>query len=161
MTVLGRRQDRSGAPWVSVRLAVLPNGTTGWVPRRALGGYGTVTPGSTWICAASAPRSTRRAAGAPRAGGSRRRGLADPTGVIRPQPADPLPQPRLRAGRLRNERPLDRATDWPAGGFVGIHGTDHPELLPGRVSHGCVRMRNADILELARRMPVGTPVTIH
>jgi lipoprotein-anchoring transpeptidase ErfK/SrfK len=53
------------------------------------------------------------------------------------------------------------ATDWPAGGFVGIHGTDRPDLLPGRISHGCIRMRNPDILELARRMPIGTPVTIH
>ena len=49
-------------------------------------------------------------------------------------------------------------TDWPAGGFIGIHGTDRPDLLPGRVSHGCVRLRNADILRLARLMPVGTPV---
>src|SRR5262249_35664062 len=51
-------------------------------------------------------------------------------------------------------------TDWPEGGFVGIHGTDHPELLPGRVSHGCIRMRNGAILRLARLMPLGTPVTI-
>jgi lipoprotein-anchoring transpeptidase ErfK/SrfK len=51
-------------------------------------------------------------------------------------------------------------TDWPAGGYVGIHGTSRPELLPGRVSHGCIRMRNADILALARLMPVGTPVEI-
>jgi lipoprotein-anchoring transpeptidase ErfK/SrfK len=51
-------------------------------------------------------------------------------------------------------------TDWPGGGFVGIHGTNEPDLLPGRVSHGCVRLRNADVLELARLMPVGTPVTI-
>jgi hypothetical protein len=51
-------------------------------------------------------------------------------------------------------------TDWPAGGFVGIHGTSRPELLPGRVSHGCIRMRNGDILALARLMPVGTPVEI-
>ena len=51
-------------------------------------------------------------------------------------------------------------TDWPAGGFVGIHGTDRPDLLPGRVSHGCIRMRNADILRLERLMPVGTPLTI-
>jgi lipoprotein-anchoring transpeptidase ErfK/SrfK len=28
------------------------------------------------------------------------------------------------------------------------------------VSHGCIRMRNDDIVALARRMPVGTPVTI-
>jgi lipoprotein-anchoring transpeptidase ErfK/SrfK len=51
-------------------------------------------------------------------------------------------------------------TDWPAGGFIGIHGTNQPGLLPGRVSHGCIRMRNADILRLAKRMPVGTPLTI-
>ena len=51
-------------------------------------------------------------------------------------------------------------TDWPDGGFVGIHGTNQPELLPGRVSHGCIRMRNEDILELGRLMPIGTPVTV-
>ena len=51
-------------------------------------------------------------------------------------------------------------TDWPAGGFVGIHGTDDPQLLPGRVSHGCIRMRNADIRRLAKLMPVGTALTI-
>jgi lipoprotein-anchoring transpeptidase ErfK/SrfK len=51
-------------------------------------------------------------------------------------------------------------SDWPAGGFVGIHGTNRPELLPGRVSHGCIRLRNADLLELAALMPVGTPVEI-
>jgi lipoprotein-anchoring transpeptidase ErfK/SrfK len=51
-------------------------------------------------------------------------------------------------------------TDWPGGGFIGIHGTSRPEILPGRVSHGCIRMRNADILRLDRRMPVGTPVSV-
>lgn len=28
------------------------------------------------------------------------------------------------------------ASDWPAGGFVGIHGTNRPDLIPGWVSHG-------------------------
>jgi lipoprotein-anchoring transpeptidase ErfK/SrfK len=51
-------------------------------------------------------------------------------------------------------------TDGPAGGFIGIHGTDQPQLLPGRVSHGCIRLRNSDIRRLAQLMPVGTPVTI-
>ena len=51
-------------------------------------------------------------------------------------------------------------TDWPRGGFVGIHGTDRPEILPGRVSHGCVRLRNSDIVRLAKLMPVGTPITV-
>jgi lipoprotein-anchoring transpeptidase ErfK/SrfK len=51
-------------------------------------------------------------------------------------------------------------TDWPDGGYVGIHGTSRPDLVPGRVSHGCIRLRNRDILRLARLMPVGTPITI-
>jgi lipoprotein-anchoring transpeptidase ErfK/SrfK len=51
-------------------------------------------------------------------------------------------------------------TDWPDGGFIGIHGTDQPQLIPGRVSHGCIHMRNADIVALGRLMPIGTPLVI-
>ena len=51
-------------------------------------------------------------------------------------------------------------TDWPGGGFIGIHGTNQPEILPGRVSHGCVRLPNPAIRRLDRLMRVGTPVTI-
>jgi lipoprotein-anchoring transpeptidase ErfK/SrfK len=51
-------------------------------------------------------------------------------------------------------------TDWPGGGVVGIHGTNQPSLIPGRVSHGCVRLTNAAILKLGKLMLVGTPVTI-
>jgi lipoprotein-anchoring transpeptidase ErfK/SrfK len=51
-------------------------------------------------------------------------------------------------------------TDWPGGGVVGIHGTNQPELIPGRPSHGCIRVPNARISRLAKLMPVGTPVRI-
>ena len=51
-------------------------------------------------------------------------------------------------------------TDWPGGGQVGVHGTNQPGLIPGRISNGCVRLRNRSIRRLARRLPVGTPVTI-
>ena len=51
-------------------------------------------------------------------------------------------------------------TDWPGGGQVGVHGTNQPELIPGRISNGCVRLRNERILKLGRRMPLGTPVLI-
>jgi lipoprotein-anchoring transpeptidase ErfK/SrfK len=51
-------------------------------------------------------------------------------------------------------------TDWVDGGFVGVHGTNEPQILPGNVSHGCVRMPNASILKLSQLMPVGTPLTI-
>jgi lipoprotein-anchoring transpeptidase ErfK/SrfK len=43
---------------------------------------------------------------------------------------------------------------------VGIHGTSLPNLIPGRISHGCVRMKNADILKLDKLVEVGTPITI-
>ena len=71
-------------------------------------------------------------------------------GVLRAQQAHPLCEPGLWSGRVRHQRAL-------AGGFVGIHGTDRPDLLPGRVLHGCIRMRNEDILRLAELLPIGTP----
>jgi lipoprotein-anchoring transpeptidase ErfK/SrfK len=51
-------------------------------------------------------------------------------------------------------------TDWPAGGFVAIHGTNEPGLIPGRPSHGCIRLRNPDLVRLARPLPIGTPLEI-
>jgi lipoprotein-anchoring transpeptidase ErfK/SrfK len=53
-----------------------------------------------------------------------------------------------------------RLTEWPGGGVIGIHGTNRPGLIPGRPSHGCIRVRNGDIRRLARLMPIGTPVRI-
>jgi len=51
-------------------------------------------------------------------------------------------------------------SEWPGGGVVGIHGTDEPQLIPGRPSHGCIRMRNADIIRLWPMVEVGTPIEI-
>ncbi len=51
-------------------------------------------------------------------------------------------------------------TEWPDGGFVGLHGTNQPRLIPGAVSHGCIRFTNADIKRLGELMPIGTPLTI-
>lgn len=45
-------------------------------------------------------------------------------------------------------------------GRVAIHGTSKPELIGTRASHGCIRMRNADIRRLARLVRAGTPVII-
>lgn len=44
--------------------------------------------------------------------------------------------------------------------FIYIHGApdDDPMGVPG--SHGCVKMRNADVIELFERVPAGTPLTI-
>lgn len=51
-------------------------------------------------------------------------------------------------------------TDWPGGGQVGIHGTNQPSLIPGRISNGCVRLTNAKVRRLGRLLRVGTPLLI-
>jgi hypothetical protein len=160
--VVGRRADAAGRLWVNVRLATLPNGRTGWVPRAALGGYGTVdtelrvdTRRLTATLLARGRPVFRARVGVGQARWPTPRGrfyVRDELTKF----AGPTYGP-LAFGTSARSAVL---TDWPAGGFVGIHGTDHPELIPGRVSHGCIRMRNADILRLARLMPVGTPLTI-
>ena len=43
---------------------------------------------------------------------------------------------------------------------VGIHGTSQEYSIGSRASHGCIRMRVADVIDLYRRVPVGTPVLI-
>jgi lipoprotein-anchoring transpeptidase ErfK/SrfK len=45
-------------------------------------------------------------------------------------------------------------------GFVGIHGTNDPDSVGHDVSHGCVRVGNDVITELASMLPLGTPVEI-
>ncbi len=44
--------------------------------------------------------------------------------------------------------------------FIGFHGTPEEQLVGQAVSHGCVRMRNQDILALYAQVDVGTPVTV-
>jgi L,D-transpeptidase catalytic domain len=162
VVALARRADGRGTLWVRVRLASLPNGLTGWVPRRALGGYTALD--THLVVDLERLTATLLRAGRPL--------LRVPVGVG--SAAAPTPRGRFY---IRDELTDYRSpaygplafgtsarsatlTDWPAGGYVGIHGTARPDLIPGRVSHGCIRLRNADLLRLARLMPVGTPLTI-
>ncbi|KEP76044.1 hypothetical protein HR12_12825 [Microbacterium sp. SUBG005] len=45
-------------------------------------------------------------------------------------------------------------------GQIGMHGTDDEASIGQSVSHGCIRLSNADITELAQLLPLGTPLTI-
>ena len=162
VSVLGRGRDTAGRLWVRVRLAVLPNGRTGWVPRDALGAYGVVRTRlvvDQRRFSATLLRNGRAIFRAPVGVGQRQ--WPTPRGhfYVRnrlERYASPVYGP-LAFGTSARSPTL---TDWPGGGFVGIHGTNEPDILPGRVSHGCIRMRNEDILKLGRLMPIGTPVTI-
>jgi len=46
------------------------------------------------------------------------------------------------------------------GQGLAIHGTDKPELLGQNVSHGCIRLANADALRLFHNVQVGTEIVI-
>ena len=45
-------------------------------------------------------------------------------------------------------------------GVIGFHGTYQPELLGQAVSHGCIRMHNADIEALFEKVGLGTTVIV-
>jgi lipoprotein-anchoring transpeptidase ErfK/SrfK len=162
LVLLLDRVSIAGSLWVRVRLPVLPNRTTGWVRRSTLGGYHEVT------AHVVVDRRHRRLT-LLRRGHAIFHARVGVGKVATPTPAgefyvrsrltrftDPTYGP-LAFGLSARSAVL---TDWPGGGFVGIHGTDQPGRLPGRVSHGCIRLRNRDVLRLGRLMPVGTPVTI-
>ena len=44
--------------------------------------------------------------------------------------------------------------------FIYIHGTKHEDKIGNPASHGCVRMRNADVIELFGLIDEGVPVVI-
>ena len=159
--VLGEDRGPDGT-WVHVRLPVLPNDRTAWVPRTTLGGYDFVDTHlvvDLGRLTATLLRGGRRVFRA-RVGIGRAE-WPTPKGnfYIRDKVSgfdNPFYGP-IAFGTSARSAVL---TDWPGGGFVGIHGTNEPSLIPGRISHGCVRMRNEDIVRLAGLMPVGTPLTI-
>jgi hypothetical protein len=151
-----------GERWARVRLPVLPNGRLGWIPRGALGGYRFV---NTRLVVDLARLTATLLRG-------RSRIFQAPVGIGVPAAPTPTGEFYVRAKLTGFADPFYGPvafgtnarsavlTDWPAGGFIGIHGTNAPALIPGRISHGCIRLRNADILALSGLMPVGTPLTI-
>jgi lipoprotein-anchoring transpeptidase ErfK/SrfK len=145
-----------------VRLAILPNNSTGWVDGKALGDLRTVHT-HLYIDQAKLRATLKR---------DGRVVFTSIVGVGRTYWPTPRGEFYIRDKFTNFANPfygpvafLTSArsavlTDWPGGGFVGVHGTNEPGILPGRVSHGCIRMRNESILKLARLMQTGTPLTI-
>jgi hypothetical protein len=162
LTVLRAQPGADGRLWIEVRLPTLPNGSVGWVRRQSLGPYQAVE--THLVVDRTRLRATLYRAG--------RMVFSAPIGVGTDSWPTPAGEFTVRSQLTRYASPFYGPiafgttarsavlTDWPDGGFVGIHGTNAPELLPGHVSHGCIRLRNGDLLRLARVMPIGTPVTI-
>jgi hypothetical protein len=160
---LQQQTNASGATWIQIRLPMRPNGRTGWVPASALGRLHTV---HTQLVIqrrklrATLYRDGRAVFRAPI--GIGRPGLPTPAGHFYVRERLRIPGGAGAYGPLAfgTSAYSPKLTDWPGGGVVGIHGTNEPQAVPGRPSHGCVRLRNRDILRLGRLMPVGTPVLI-
>lgn len=161
--LLRERRDQTGREWVQMRLPMRPNGTTAWVRRSALGAFHV-----TYLHLVI-DRTTLRAI-------LYRRGRAIWTarvGVGKPSTPTPVghfwvrEKFRVAAGARSlygtyafGTSAYSVLSDWPGGGVVGLHGTGQPWLIPGRPSHGCVRIRNPDVARLFRLMPIGTPILI-
>ena len=154
--------DEAGSQWVRVRLPQRPNGRTGWVLRSALGGFHGVRTHlrvDRRTLMATLFRSGRRIWRS--RVGIGRRGTPTPAGrfyvreLLRVRERGTIYGPYAFGTSAYSV-----LSDWPNGGVVGIHGTNRPSLIPGRPSHGCVRVPNRAIRRLARLMPIGTPMRI-
>jgi len=157
-----RYVDRNGAEWLQIRLPSRPNGRTGWVPRRALGPLYRVT--TQLVINRAALRATLYREGQPI--WTSRVGIGKASS---PTPAGSFwirerlvvrPSGGLYGPLAFGTAAYSSLTDWPGGGVVGIHGTNQPHLIPGRPSHGCIRVPNPAILRLGGLMPLGTPIRI-
>jgi lipoprotein-anchoring transpeptidase ErfK/SrfK len=155
--------DAHGNAWVKIRVPKRPNGLTGWVPRSSLRQYTLVR--EFLDIDRRRLRATLYRSGAPVM--SARVGIGS---SANPTPAGHFyirEKFRVTTSRIYGPYAMGtsayapKLTDWPGGGVVGLHGTNEPRRIPGRPSHGCIRLRNASITRLYRLTPRGTPISIH
>jgi lipoprotein-anchoring transpeptidase ErfK/SrfK len=66
--------------------------------------------------------------------------------------------PRFMAGGPSN--PLGARALYLGNSIYRIHGTNAPSTIGGRVSSGCIRMLNEDVIDLYGRVNVGTKVVV-
>jgi L,D-transpeptidase catalytic domain len=160
--VLARTTDNEGDEWVQIRLPRRPNNSTGWVRRDSLGPYQTVNTQivvdrrrlqATFYRGGRAIWKSRIGVG--------KRGTPTPAGrfYIRQKLISPFGG-TIYGPLAFGTSAYSSLSEWPRGGVIGIHGTNQPGILPGRVSHGCIRVPNKNIKRLARLMPLGTPLRI-
>jgi lipoprotein-anchoring transpeptidase ErfK/SrfK len=162
VVLVDRARTVDGETWHRVWLSVRPNGSRGWVKEGQLAFYTTsakieidLSERKLMVYRRGELRGTYPVAvGRPE--------LPTPTGFffvnqkLRPSQPDG-PYGALALGISAFQPQL---AHWPNGGPVAIHGTNEPWLIGQAVSHGCVRLRNADIREVGRLVPAGSPVLI-
>ena len=147
-------------PWYKISIPMRPNGTMGWIPADTASLAPTVG-------AIDVHRKARRidlfwhgkrvwqgavAIGAP--------GMETPLGHYYVAARFvPYQDPFLGVFAVETSG-YSKLTEWPGGGWFGIHGTSMPQLLGQAVSHGCIRVSNLTATKLRRYAPLGTPIVI-
>ena len=160
--VLRSWENQNGKTWLKVRIPMRPNGRKGWVREWALGPLYRVR--TQLVVDRSNLRATLRKRG--------RKVWSAPVGIGKRSTPTPTGHFWIREKFKTSDwgssygpvafgtSNYSVLTDWPGGGVIGIHGTDKPSLIPGRPSHGCIRVRNREVRRLWRLMPIGTPLRI-
>jgi lipoprotein-anchoring transpeptidase ErfK/SrfK len=147
-------------PWYKISVPMRPNGVMGWIPARTA----SLAPTVAEIDVHRASRTIDIyshgahvwhaiiAVGAP--------GMETPLGhyyvAVR---FVPYQDPFLGVFGVETSG-YSRLSEWPGGGWFGIHGTDMPQLLGQAVSHGCIRVSNLTATKLRQYVPLGTPIVI-
>lgn len=155
---------KSQGDWLQVRIPSRPNGATAWIRRadvflRNVPNHIVVDLSDRQLTVLHVNQVVgqfRIAIGAPSA--------PTPTGSFYVDALVRLPNDTTAygSGQLSVTAFSDVYQSFGGGpGEIAIHGTNNPALIGGTVSHGCIRMLNADWLTVANLASTGTPVQIN
>jgi lipoprotein-anchoring transpeptidase ErfK/SrfK len=162
LVLVDKVREIDGVTWYLVKVAVRPNGSRGWVREGSLAFY-TTSAKIVIDLSERMLRTYRRgelkgeypvAVGKP--------GLETPTGsfFINQKLKPPRPGGAYGALAIGISAFQPKLSGWEQGGPVAIHGTNEPWLIGEAVSHGCVRMKDKDVLAVSQVVPAGSPVFI-
>jgi lipoprotein-anchoring transpeptidase ErfK/SrfK len=153
---------QTGGDWIQVFLPTKPNGSTGWIPAGEVKVQGdpyrlVVTQSSHQLNIYNfdtLARSYPVAVGAPE--------TPTPLGTYYITELLKTTNPGVYgdyAYGLSGHSPT--LTDFDGyDAEIGLHGTGDPSSIGHSVSHGCVRLNNADVDALVPLLPLGTPIDI-
>lgn len=155
---------RNGREWVEIRIPGRPNGRVGWVLRNALGQFHLTH--QLVVVNLETERLYFYYQG--------RRIWSAPVGVGAPDTPTPTGHFWIREEFVLTDpsngyypyafgtADYSTLTDWPGGGVVGIHGPYGASWnqIPGRISHGCIRLRVPDDFWLGHHLHLGTPLLV-
>lgn len=164
LVLSGVVRDDAGAGWIRVRLTDRPNGSSGFIPVRAVRLSRSVIRVRVRIGARTVNllRNGRRIASYPAAVGTS--STPTPVGLFAIQ--DPVPSSARQRSYLGPYILTLTAystvlTSFMGGnGLVAIHGTSSDASLGRAVSHGCIRVSNRAVSRLYGLVRPGTPVEI-